>query len=238
MDIKNASGETLDYTLQEGSRDDVLIILGHGVTGNKDRPVITNTADALVAAGYSCLRFSFAGNGNSEGAFEGATISKEVEDLTAVVDQFQDATKKLVYIGHSMGGAVGTLFAARDERLSVLVSLAGMVDTVAFYDEEFGNETPGSGLMWDEEECPLSQEFKNDLYQISSTKDAAAAVKCPWLLIHGTADDVVLPQDSETAYNHAKCDKKHVQLEGLGHSFTEDPTAAPAAIIEFLSTRL
>ncbi len=238
MVIRNSHGETLDYNLQEGTRDDTLIILGHGVTGNKDRPVIVNTTDDLVAAGYSCLRFSFAGNGNSEGKFEDCTISKEIEDLTAVIDQIQDTTKKIVYIGHSMGGAVGTLFAARDERLSALISLAGMVDTVAFYDEEFGNETPGSGLMWDEEQCPLSQAFKDDLYQIVNTKTAAAAVRCPWLLLHGTADDVVLPKDSETAFNHAKCDKKHITFEGLSHSFSEDPAAAPSAIIEFLSTRL
>lgn len=238
MLLKNKAGETLDHTLQEGSRDDVLIILGHGVTGNKDRPVITNTTKELVAAGYSCLSFSFAGNGDSEGRFEDCTITKEVDDLTAVIDQTQDASKKLVYIGHSMGGAVGTLFAARDERLSALVSLAGMVDTKAFYDEEFGEETPGSGLMWEEEDCPLSQAFKDDLYQISSTKDAAAAVRCPWLLLHGTADDVVLPRDSETAFNHAKCQKEHRTFDGLGHSFTEDPAAAPAAIIAFLGKHL
>jgi len=39
--IKNKFGETLDYTFHEGSancRD--LIIIGHGVTGNKDRPFV------------------------------------------------------------------------------------------------------------------------------------------------------------------------------------------------------
>ena len=232
--MKNKHGETLETQLHATDRSDVLVIIGHGVTGNMDRPVVMNTAQGLINAGYPVLRFSFSGNGRSEGSFKEATITKEVDDLTAVIDQVQEAGKKLVYVGHSMGGAVGTLFAAKDDRLSALVSLAGMVDTRAFYDAEFGEETPGEGCMWEEEDCPLSQAFKDDLYQIGSTASAAAAVRCPWLLLHGTADDVVLPQDSVTAVNHAKTKTRHLTFEGLGHGFTENPALAPAAIITFL----
>ena len=36
-----------------------------------------------------------------------------------------------------MGGAVGTLAAASDDRIKFLISLAGMVNTKAFYEREF-----------------------------------------------------------------------------------------------------
>ena len=73
------SGEVLDYTFHagtEGSRH--IAVLGHGVTGNKDRPFVVALAEGLAAAGIHALRFSFAGNGASEGRFADATISKEV----------------------------------------------------------------------------------------------------------------------------------------------------------------
>ena len=86
-DIANSEGERLDYSFHEGSagsRD--VVVIGHGVTGNKDRPFVIALAEGLAAAGINALRFSFAGNGDSGGRFVDATISKEVEDLGSVMD--------------------------------------------------------------------------------------------------------------------------------------------------------
>ena len=66
--IKNSQGETLEYTFhagQENARN--LLIVGHGVTGNKDRPFVVALAEAVSAEGLPVLRFSFSGNGGSEG---------------------------------------------------------------------------------------------------------------------------------------------------------------------------
>ena len=90
------------------------------------------------------------------------------------------------------GGAVGVLAAAKDDRIKFLISLAGMVSTEKFYDTEFREETPDTGCMWDEPDCPLSSAFENDLKGIHSTAPQAAQVTVPWLLVHGTEDDVVL----------------------------------------------
>ena len=85
--IRNSSGEVLDYTFHAGTEGPRHIaVLGHGVTGNKDRPFVVALAEGLAAAGIHALRFSFAGNGASEGRFADATISKAVGDLGAVLD--------------------------------------------------------------------------------------------------------------------------------------------------------
>ena len=107
---------------------------------------------------------------------------------------------RAIYAGHSMGGAVGVLTAVKDSRIKLLISLAGMVRTGKFYDTEFGEETPDSGCMWDEPDCPLSSVFKNDLKEIHSTAPQAAKIRVPWLLVHGTADDVVLIDDSRSSF--------------------------------------
>ena len=87
--IQNPSGDTIDYTFHdgaEGARD--LLIIGHGVTGNKDRPFVIGLAEAVAAEGMPVLRFSFSGNGDSGGKFADCTISKEVDDLKAVLSFF------------------------------------------------------------------------------------------------------------------------------------------------------
>ena len=73
--IRNSSGEVLDYAFYagaEGSRQ--IVVLGHGVTGNKERPFVVALAEGLAAAGIHALRFCFAGNGASEGCFADATL--------------------------------------------------------------------------------------------------------------------------------------------------------------------
>ena len=95
-----------------------IVVLGHGVTGNKDRPFIVALAEGLAAAGIPALRFSFSGNGASEGRFTDSTISKEVDDLDAVLDAFERAIRSAMW-GHSMGGAVGVLRASGDSRIEL-----------------------------------------------------------------------------------------------------------------------
>ena len=220
--IKNKSGEILDHTFHEGSansRD--LLIIGHGVTGNKDRPFVVALANAVSITGINVLRFSFAGNGDSEGDFSDCTISKEVEDLQAVLSVVEEKGYRVIYAGHSMGGAGGVLTEARDFRMKFLISLAGMVSTGKFYETEFGEETPDPGCMWEEPGCPLSTAFQNDLKAIRSTAPQAAEISVPWLLIHGTADDVVLIDDSREAYSLASEPKELVEIDGANHVFSE-----------------
>lgn len=219
-EIRNRSGESIDYTFHPGSRADVLVILGHGLTGNKDRPLLVALAEGLSEIGWPCLRISYAGNGGSEGRFEDSCISKDVRDLQAVLDMVPENTNA-VYAGHSMGGAAGVLTAARDIRICALVSLAGMTHTAAFVEREFGDVTPDQGFMWEDENFPLSRNFVDDLTIIGSTLPAAEAVTQPWLLIHGDADDLVPVQDGRDAFEAAICEKELLEIAGAGHAFDE-----------------
>ncbi len=224
LEIKNRHGETLDYTFHPGdpkSKD--LLVIGHGVTGNKDRPFIVTLSTALPAAGFNVLRFSFSGNGGSGGRFVDSTISKEVEDLGALLDAL--AGWNVTYAGHSMGGAVGVLRAAQDPRIHRLISLAGMVHTRDFAKREFGTVKPGQGCMWEDEACPLSQAYMDDLSRIGDVLASAPRIKVPWLLVHGTEDDVVPIKDSRDILMRAnKASTQLVELSGSNHVFTGEPT--------------
>lgn len=223
-EIRNAQGEKLDFAFHDGgSGARALVMIGHGVTGNKDRPWDIALADGLATAGVHALRFSFAGNGDSEGDFRECTVSKEVADLGTVIDAVTTAGhENLVYAGHSMGGAVGVIRASSDDRIKFLVSLAGMVHTAKFAEVEFGEETPDGGFMWEDEDCPLSSSFVNDMNAIGSVLGEATKIRAPWLLVHGTADDVVPIEESREIYASAHEPKKLVELPGADHVFNGD----------------
>ena len=233
-EIRNSRGERLDYTLHEG-RGEGLVVIGHGVTGNKDRPFVAALAEGLSAAGLHALRFSFAGNGGSEGRFAECTISKEVDDLGSVLAAVGE--RPLCYVGHSMGAAVGVLRASFDRRIGWLVSLAGMVHTRAFAEREFGDVTPDEGCMWDEPDCPLSSAYMRDMAAIGSVVDKGAAVTVPWLLYHGTEDDVVPLQDSKEIVSRAPRAELVVR-DGADHVFSDDPAPMVELVTGWISLQM
>ncbi|MGB6221698.1 alpha/beta hydrolase [Haloferula sp.] len=230
-EFRNRRGERIDSSFHPGTREGHLLVLGHGVTGNKDRPLMVAMAELLAEAGWPCLRISFSGNGESEGKFEDSTISKECEDLSDVLDQLPEGVQ-IAYCGHSMGGAVGLKSAVVDPRIEVLVTLAGMVRTALFCDTEFGDQRPGEGFMWDEEGCPLSEAFVEDMKEIGDLLEEAGRLSIPYLLVHGTADDVVLPVDSVDAFGVAQGPKHLLEIDGAEHSFGDESYADVAAAID------
>ena len=158
-DIRNGAGEKLDYSYTAGCTNDAglvgdagLVVIGHGVTGNKDRPWAQTLAHALSEAGFATLRFSFSGNGESEGRFEDSCPTKESADLASLLDVVQGPP--ITYVGHSMGGAVGVMRASADPRIARLVSLAGMVDTLAFV-ERSSRTSPLTGTACGTAGLPL-----------------------------------------------------------------------------------
>jgi pimeloyl-ACP methyl ester carboxylesterase len=238
-EIRNSEGEQLDYSF--AAAEDLaatglanhLMVIGHGVTANKDREWAITLAGALNQAGYATLRFSFSGNGDSEGDFRDSCPSKETTDLEAVLA----VTSKwqVTYVGHSMGAAVGVLAANRNPSITRLVSLAGMVDTADFAQRKFGEQQPEASLMWDKPECPLSQQFMDDMAAIHSVQSLAANIQLPWLLVHGDTDTVVPLAESQRIAADTSKSRVLVTLEGADHVFSDQASAAMAqAVVTWL----
>lgn len=232
-DIRNPQGELLDCSFHDdgqgvpdGRR---LVVIGHGVTANKDRAWATALSDVLAAAGIASLRFSFSGNGDSEGDFRESCPTKEAEDLRAILQAC--GGWRVTYVGHSMGAAVGVMVAAEDPRIEALVSLGGMVHTHAFALRKFGELTPGIDCMWEKPECPLSPEFLADMEQVGSVQGLAEAIEIPWLLVHGSADTVVPLEESEVMLEMAGGEVELISMDGVDHVFSDDAAGQMAHLV-------
>ena len=66
--------------------------------------------------GAGCLRFDYSGHGRSEGAFEGGTIGRWLDDAAAVCDAALTSNAPFVFVGSSMGGWIALLLALRRQR--------------------------------------------------------------------------------------------------------------------------
>ncbi len=222
-EILNPSGERLDHVftpaLDPGEDSErKFVIVGHGVTSHHDRPYLVHLCDALAVVGIASIRFSFAGNGQSGGRFADCCISKEVADLGAVIDAVGEG--RIGYIGHSMGGAVGVMRAAEDDRLRALVSLAGMTEVDGFMQRHFGHLTPGRDLMLGREHARLSETLLNDAQKIQTTLPQARRISIPWLLVHGTQDELVPLEDSVRCAQACRGKAQLAPIESADHCFT------------------
>jgi len=236
-DLRNRRGERLDAALHAAPGARTLAVICHGVTSNKDRPYLVGLADALAGAGIVALRFSFAGNGASEGRFEDATPSQEVDDLGCVLDAARAAGfARITCVGHSLGAAVGLLRAVRDPRVTGLVSLAGMLHVARFFERHCGALAPGDPILG-RPGCPWSRALADDAARLGSLRAQAAAVRVPWLLVHGTADELVPLQDALDARAAAGGRPDLLELPGVDHRFTGAEVQMAAAVAGWVAER-
>ena len=111
--------------------------------------------------------------------------------------------------------------------------------TAAFAQREFGSVTPDQGFMWDEPSCPLSSAYMKDLTQIDTLVGHAARIQAPWLLVHGSEDDVVPIQDSRDILAKANRDVTgFVEIPGSNHVFAGNYAATMVKVVsDWISAR-
>ena len=88
--------------------------------------------------------------------------------------------------------------------------------------------------MFDKPGLVLPAAYMADLRAIDTVLDDTSRVSVPWLLVHGTDDDLVPLQHSLDAYSHATTlTKKLVEVKGADHVFDPDKTeTAVNAVVE------
>jgi alpha-beta hydrolase superfamily lysophospholipase len=197
----------------EQAAGSAVVIVCHGFTGEKIGSNQRNLhlANALASAGFSVIRFDFAGSGESEGSFAvDTTVSGWKTDLQSVISWVQAqpalAASPVYLLGHSLGGCIVLLHEDRDGRIAGRIALAPVIHPL----ENFRDTIIGRPL-WEESASgktishfygaaySLEPDFVRDLlHQKHSPIEASRSYTDPVLLIHGTEDTAVLPEGSKT----------------------------------------
>ncbi|MCC8034938.1 MAG: alpha/beta fold hydrolase [Rikenellaceae bacterium] len=124
---------TLTLPAQNGRFPTVILVTGSGPQ-NRDEEVFGHKpflviADHLTRNGIAVLRYDDRGVGESTGIFAGATSEDFTRDALAAFDFLCNRDEidpaRIGIIGHSEGGTIGFMAAARQPELGFVVSMAG-----------------------------------------------------------------------------------------------------------------
>lgn len=209
-----SAGKTLRGMLHapDGPDRRPCVMMLHGFTGNRIEShfLFVTIARRLAKAGIACLRFDFAGSGESDGLFEEMTTSGEASDAEAALDFLRAHPRidrdRIGAAGLSLGGAVaGLLVGRRGPQVKALALMAAVADPsrVASIVRTGKYEAQLARLGYvDLEGLKLSRAFLQDLDGLAPTEDVAG-YGGPVLIVHGSGDEM-LPVSEAYAYREAR----------------------------------
>jgi pimeloyl-ACP methyl ester carboxylesterase len=234
--FKNVRGDTLSGVLHQPSagKPAGAAVLCHGMDSDKNSEKLIFLARKLAHAGVLALRFDFAYVGESSGKFEDITHSGEVEDLTAAYELIQACKPgKTAILGSSMGGTIAILFAATEPAVAAVVTVAAPV-----HPENFPARilTPTHLQQWRARGFTfynghrLNVTLLDDLEKLN-VPQSARNVKCPVLILHGDADEVVPVKEAFELHESLRGPKRLSILKGTDHRIS-DPALMQRALQE------
>ena len=230
------------------------ILVAHGFKGFKDWGMFPWVCDQLAEAGLRAVRFDFSHNGVETTDFDRLdlflldTPSRHQADLRALADAIDGP---LGLLGHSRGGGDVIRFAASEPRVQVVATLASVATTdVEVPDREKHLRESGYYPFPNartKQLMPVGRHaFEDGAAHAGAIEEAAAALDCPLLLVHGDADASV-PIDAQQRLAAAQPAADVLTIEGAGHTFgavhpfagsTPHLDAAMARIIPFFREHL
>src|SRR3989344_8561901 len=121
--IPNTKGQNIAAVVHHPeTQTEKLAILCPGYLDTKDYDHLVTLADALAERGYTAVRFDPTGTWESEGEISDYLTSQYIKDVKSVLDYMLKEGNfiHVLVCGHSRGGMVSLLYAARDPRISAV----------------------------------------------------------------------------------------------------------------------
>ncbi len=243
--IFNATGDLIrgDFRFLDGGLRRPLVLICHGFNTNKDWGPFPYLGRRLAEAGFATFVFNFSHNGVGNDSavfseydrFSKNTPGKELGDVQAVLDAFTSGdvgegvvdVKRIGMAGHSRGGGISVLTAARDERVRAVVAWSTISAFLRYTPEDrerwvkrgylplrYG---PSRTLLRYEVSVLYDLEQNSDRYDLFR---AVRELKIPTLFIHGSGDEIVSSEEARSIYEVSdKALTEFVLLEGAGHTY-------------------
>jgi len=232
--------EALTFTDQHGHRvaailttpetpTDRVALLCHGFLSGKNSTTNKTLTRSLTEQGIATFRFDFFGQGESEGPFEGLTVTIALGQALAALDWLAARDyKRIGLVGSSFGGLVAILTAAKKPGLACLALKCPVVDFAEVLRLEFGE----AGMAhWkthheipDVTGGPMPVRLRYALYENCLEYDgyeAAGMIKIPTLIVQGEKDDLVPLHQSRHLMEVLQGKRQLEILPGADHTFTK-----------------
>jgi dienelactone hydrolase len=196
------------------------VVICHGFKGFKDWGFFPHLAERLALAGVTAVSFNFSGSGvgpdgetfSEPERFGHATLGKDLQDLDTVLGALGAgmlvprlvAPSAVGLFGHSRGGGVAVLRAARDAAVRALVTWSAIGAALRWGPETIAKWRRDGRMsvtnMRTGDVLPLYTDALDELEADTAGRldigAAAAAMRVPWLIVHGEADESVAMKDA------------------------------------------
>ena len=224
----------------------VLMVTGSGAE-NRDEEIFSHKpflllADWLARHGIASLRYDDRGYAQSTGTFEGATTQDFADDAEAGIQYLRglDKFSKVGLLGHSEGGGIGYMLAAKDV-LDFMVSLSGpacKIDTLMMVQINLLCRSQGMSrdmVNTPEEACKYLKATSSgnkwmDYFLDMDLRPYVRKTHCPVLALGAENDLNVPPSVNNEALEQClpKNPKNLIKVyPGLSHLFHHNPTGNP-----------
>jgi pimeloyl-ACP methyl ester carboxylesterase len=248
-----ANGFSLAGTISKpasaaGRLPSIILVAGSGPQDRDETvygiPIFGQLADRLADAGFLVLRYDKRGVGQSGGRIESATLVDYADDLRAAVRFLSDRKdvdrRQLTLVGHSEGGSVAMIAAAKEKRVGALV----LISTIGVTGAELNMTQVTQGLErskrpaeervatielqkkiqtavltgkgWEEVPPNLRKQAEIPWFKSFLAFDPAKVmsdVRQPLLVIHGLLDTQVDPSNADLLEKMARARKKAGPIE-------------------------
>lgn len=192
LKIVSGHGEKIHAVHLEHPTAIYTILFSHG--NAEDLGNVVPFMEQFYELGYSVLMYEYRGYGTSEGS---PSTAKAKQDVAAAYDWLVQhrriAPERIISHGRSLGGAVAIWLAAHRK-------VGGLIVEISFV-SAFRVLTHWQLLPWDK---------FNSLQSIRRTR-------CPVLVIHGTADEIIPLWHGQKLYEAAPGPKQHLWVEDGTH---------------------
>ena len=226
-----------DYTFEDNLPLKGTIVFIHGFKGFKDWGAHNLMAHFFGKNNYRYLKFNLSHSGvpvdqpndvTDLESFASNTVSKELYDIQQVLDYtaIEFPNEPISLIGHSRGGGLAILEAAKDNRVKKLITWSSIADFSSLWKKEQEEDWIRNGKIHVEnartkEKMPLNKSLLEDFrahedeYNILK---AAKKVNIPWLILHGDNDvNVAFSVAQQLAQKQLKAQIQ--KIEGANHVY-------------------
>lgn len=182
-------------------------------------------ADRIANEGWRAVTFTFRGCGGSTGHF---SLGGWLEDLLAVIDQTDmfGPSRGTWLAGYGTGGALCVCAAARRPQVAGVAAMGAPADFSDWsnHPRRLLQHARDVGAISDPSFPPQVDQWTRELAEVRPIDDAGLVAPRPFLVLHGSDDDVVPSFDARVLGDaHASPELRIVT--GAGHDLRHDPRA-------------
>jgi hypothetical protein len=232
LKIPTEIGQSLDAVINRSSKKTKrLAILCPGFLDSKDYQGLLKLAEALAERGYDVVRFDPTGVWKSDGDISQYNTTRYLADIRCVLDYMmkQKTYEHVLLGGHSRGGTVAMLYAARDSRISSVLAIMS-----AFQRSNSGKraqEWKAAGFHLSSRDEPDSTKIRQFNVPYSHYEDYCKynlfedikKVHVPLTMVAGELDKLVTIDDIKNIFDPANEPKKLILVKGVAHDYRKSP---------------